>query len=153
VTALVAVPTTAAEAIAAVHRLRPPRNLSEALTEATLLGLELDTRDPGPGTTLRDRLTAFWAAPGRPSRPPTPFLDAWQRCPTPVGTPLWKAAAWEQSALNAFAQGCSAETVARDLAEVKRIATECPDLAPAPIAKKPKTPRSRALAGSWEAAR
>ncbi len=57
--------------------------------------------------------------------PPTPLLRAWQRqvrttygagdWTAEIGTPLWRAAAWEQSALNAWARGDSAETVAADL--------------------------------------
>jgi hypothetical protein len=64
----------AAEAIAAYHAMRPPRNVSEARTEAELLGLDLEEREMviGPdgrgartGPTLTERICAFWqpAAP------------------------------------------------------------------------------------------
>ena len=62
---------------------------------------------------------------GRP-RPATPVLDAWQRRVrtgsggAALGSPLWRAAAWEQSALNAWADHLSPATVAADLVEPYR---------------------------------
>jgi hypothetical protein len=80
---------TPAEAIAASHAMRPPRNLSEALTEATLLGLELDTPDPAQSnnTTLRQRLTAYWqpAAPTSPAPPPPARRAPLTQWGAPVG--------------------------------------------------------------------
>jgi hypothetical protein len=45
------------ERILAAHR-HPPKNLTEALTEAALFGMDLDGRD-AEGRSLRQLITAF----------------------------------------------------------------------------------------------
>ena len=54
--------STAKGQLAAYHAMRPPRDLAEHLTAAELLGVPLDARGPD-GTTLRERLAAYWGAP------------------------------------------------------------------------------------------
>jgi hypothetical protein len=80
--------TPAQRAISAYHDMRAPRNMTEHITAAALLGLPLDTRDPD-GTTLRERIAAYWGkAPAAPSYNPgtLPPLPS-RRGPVSLSTP------------------------------------------------------------------
>jgi hypothetical protein len=64
--------SAAEEQLAAYHAMRPPTNLTEHLTAAALLGLDLKERElvvgkdgqaTRMGPTLRERIAAYWGAP------------------------------------------------------------------------------------------
>jgi hypothetical protein len=58
----------------------------------------------------------------------TPWLDLWRRDPTPPGTLLDWAAAWEQSAVIAHAQGADWDKVVDDLVEAELVAFDVAEL-------------------------